>query len=426
MLKEMRYFMFLFAAIALLVLAAPFVFAVPGDLDSTFGTNGVVETDLGGHDVSTDIALQSDGKIIVVGSDFMNAFDFVVIRYNSDGSLDASFGTNGKVTTDIGGIDYARGVAIQADGKIVVAGRSTVNGEPEFTLVRYNVNGSLDTTFDNDGIVLTRFSGVSSADDEAYAIALQADGKIIVSGKADSKFALARYNSNGSLDNTFDDDGRVIDVSGTANSVLVQSDGKIIAVGGGIKLIRYLADGSRDTTFGTGGEVVTTNFPLYMSGIDAALQADGKIVVVGNSYSQFSDITTYDIVILRYEIGGSIDTAFGTDGIVIQDFGMGGDQGIGVAIDRNGRILVSGTVHDVSAETFALIQFNTNGSLDTSFSGDGIADSVTCCRAHKAVIQPDSNIVVTGYTSGANFLTARFLGDLELNEKVYLPLIVSP
>src|SRR5438094_1716665 len=253
------------------------VLAVDGDLDPTFGTDGKVLTDF---DHSTDIAyavaVQTDGKLVVVGTtyldnDFSNE-DFAVARYNPDGTLDKTFGVGGKVQTDFPGLAaVASSVVIQPDGKIVVAGGAfplfTFLGD--FKVVRYNPNGSLDTSFGDGGIVTTSFPGDGSY---AFAVALQSDGKIIATGTdfvdfnpgdmSNTDFALARYNPDGSLDTTFGNGGTVTtDFLGSeddAFSVLIQLDGKIVAVGSAndpakfydFAAVRYLSNGTIDTTFG--------------------------------------------------------------------------------------------------------------------------------------------------------------------------------
>jgi len=217
-----------------------------GSLDMTFGTGGkVITTPLG---PASSLAVQSDGKIVVVGA------GFTVARYNPDGTLDTSFAGDGTLTTDFGGYTWAQDVAIQADGKIVVAG---VGGE-RFALARYNPDGSMDTSFDDDGMVTTRFFGENI--ESAQGVAIQADGKIVAAGSAllnyDSAFAIARYNSDGSLDTSFGEDGKVTtDFDGdrsedAASGIAAQADGNIVAVGSGgpcippcyFALARYLGN----------------------------------------------------------------------------------------------------------------------------------------------------------------------------------------
>ncbi|MBI2337080.1 MAG: hypothetical protein HYU97_10030 [Deltaproteobacteria bacterium] len=241
--------------------------------------------------------------------------------------MDTTFGTGGLVTTDFSGssLDQASEMVLQSDGKIVVGGYSDAGGSNDFALARYSSDGSLDTTFGTGGLVTTDFSG--SSDDQARQMVLQSDGKIVVGGYSDAggsgDFALARYSSDGSLDTTFGTGGLVTtDFSGSsldqAGPVVLQSDGKIVVGGysdaGGsndFALARYSSDGSLDTTFGTGG-LVTTNFSGSSSDVAIAtvLQSDGKIVVGGISSAGGS----IDFALARYGSDGSLDTTFGTGG----------------------------------------------------------------------------------------------------------------
>ncbi len=294
------------AAVTMLSLstARQTAFAADGDLDPTFGVAGQVQTDFNhSTDIANAVALQSDGKLVVVGQSYTNndysGEDFAVARYNANGTLDNTFGVNGKVTTDFPGLAAVpSAVLIQPDGKILVAGGAfplfTFLGD--FKLVRYNSNGTLDTSFGSGGIVTTSFPGQGSY---AFAVALQPDGKIIAAGtdfvdfssddSSNTDFGLERYNSDGSPDTTFGNGGQVTtDFDGfndDAFSILVQPDGKLVAVGSAknpttyydFAAVRYLANGTIDTTFGVAGKVRTD---FGHAGIDqahsAVLQPDGK------------------------------------------------------------------------------------------------------------------------------------------------------
>ncbi len=235
---------------------APSLHAAPGDLDSSFGTGGLVTTDVAGNaDRGYSIAIQSDGYIVVAGYANPGSYDgFAVARYASDGFLDPSFGTGGLVTTDMSGnSDQGRSIAIQADGKIVVAGYAYDSGYDSFALARYNADGSLDISFGTGGKVTTDMSGNS---DRGHSVAIQSNGKIVVAGYAyDSgydSFAIARYNSDGSLDTSFATDGKVItDIAGNSDqghSLVIDGDGKIVVAGHAsagwddFALARYIGD----------------------------------------------------------------------------------------------------------------------------------------------------------------------------------------
>lgn len=264
--------------------------ASAGSLDVTFDGDGLVTTSLGDMEDAQAIAIQSDGKIVVAGAiSGSSTLDFLVIRYNSDGSLDFSFDSDGIVTVDFGETEGALGVAIQDDGKIVVAGYSDPpSGDTKFALARINPDGTLDATFDTDAKVI---SDLGTGYDYLSNVAIQDDGKIIAIGSKnvgtnDDDIALARYNSDGSLDTTFDSDGIVITPIGDGSdypySIVFQSDGRII-VGGGTEttsgvdffLVRYDSDGSLDASFDNDG-IVITDIAEYDSGGHVALQSDGK------------------------------------------------------------------------------------------------------------------------------------------------------
>src|SRR5581483_5691264 len=185
----------------------------PGALDASFGRGGRVVTNFGGTgDMARSVVVQPDGKLVAAGTtNVSGATDFALARYNSDGRLDHSFGTGGKVVTDFAGsYDSVGAVTLQADGKIVAGGWSVVDSIANFALARYNSDGTLDAGFGTEGKVRTDFGGVSS---QVFSIALQPDGKIVVAGYANvdggADFALARYNSDGTVDTTFGSEGKV-------------------------------------------------------------------------------------------------------------------------------------------------------------------------------------------------------------------------
>ena len=289
------------------------VVAADGDLDVSFGTGGKVVTSiLSQDDFAHSVAIQSDGKIVVAGETKNGTADeFALARYNADGTLDTSFGNaDGKVITNsANNSEHAYSLAIQSDGKILLAGASGNFGDyDDFALARYNTDGSLDTGFGTGGKVVTSFM---SQDDIVRSVALQSDGKIVVAGETKNgtydEFGLARYNSDGTLDTSFDGDGKVITNSNNngdhAYSVAIQSDGKILLAGASdntgnddFALYRYNTDGSLDASFGTGGKVVTAVGGGDDIGTSVAIQSDGKIVVVGHSENG----GYYDFALVRY------------------------------------------------------------------------------------------------------------------------------
>jgi uncharacterized delta-60 repeat protein len=403
-------------AVCLLFALSASTSAAPGDLDPTFGNGGIVisrGSNPNHLDTAWGMAIQPDGKIVVVGGGTVGEnWDFAVVRYNPDGSLDSSFGGTGIVITQLDPINYesAQSVAIQADGKIVVGGAGWI--------VRYNPNGSLDTTFNGTGIV-TPGSGVLS-------VAVQSDGKIVATGGDGlaSGVALVRYNADGSLDTTFNGTGKVITPGGAANSVAIQSDGRIIAAGSNhfgpnadFMLVRHNADGTPDTSFNGTGKVIT---PVGNSGggaNDLAIQTDGKIVVVGNSYD--SSVSSR-LAVVRYNPDGSLDTSFGGTGKILIPASEVSDNASSVAIQPNGKIVVAGSSGRFNiGSDFAVVRLNPNGSPDTSFNGTGkIITSVDNDfeYASSVAIQADGKIVVAGDAGdnsnvNTDFVVLRYQGD---------------
>jgi len=291
-----------------------------GSLDTSFGTGGLVTTTFGTSGCyASALALQADGKIIAGGTnylDFSSNSDFGLVRYNPDGTLDSSFGNGGLVSTEFDGmLDAASAVLIQSDGRIVAIGSASSSATfYDFALVRYLSNGSIDTTFGVAGRVRTDFGGSNL--DIAYAGALQPDGKIIAAGTTSNAngskitFGVARYNSNGTLDSSFDTDGLASINFGSflqaAYEVLIQSDGKIVTAGypnsegsdSDFLLARLNSNGSLDTTFGIGGKVRTSFGDLNGGAQAAVLQPDGKIVAAGWQATQTRK--GVEIVMARY------------------------------------------------------------------------------------------------------------------------------
>ena len=263
--------------------------AAPGDLDPTFGNGGIAIANIPAIIFYTAgaMAIQPDGKIVVAGEGTTGGYwDSATVRFNPDGSLDSSFGGTGGVVTRLSdNFDGAMAVAIQPDGKIVIVSSVFDGAWGKFGVVRYNPNGSLDTSFNGSGIVLTPVGSAGRPN----SVAIQTDGKIVVAGSnGTDSFAIVRYNPNGSLDTTFNGSGIVLTPVGRANSVAIQADGKIIAAGGVISgssftLVRYNADGSLDTSFNGTGIVSTPARNSWGGASDLAIQTDVKIVAVGYS-----------------------------------------------------------------------------------------------------------------------------------------------
>jgi len=399
--------------------------AQPGSLDATFGTGGKVTTDFGSlSDRGYAVAIQPDGKIVVAGeSNNGSDRDLAIARYDPDGTLDNTFGTEGKVTTDFAGADdYGWSVAIQPDGKIVVAGNTGSLLAFDFAVVRYNADGTLDNSFGTDGKVTTN---LGAGENYGQSVAIQPNGKIVVAGASGSgpnyDFALARYNADGTLDNGFGTDGKVTTDFGTGpdfgKGVAIQPDGKIVVAGESINdfaLARYNTDGTLDNSFGANG-LVTTDFGSTIDhGQAIAIQPDGKIVVAGES--------NFDFAVARYNTDGTLDNSFGLDGKVATDFGSDYDRGWSVAIQLDGKIIVAGYMLNGPDHDFALARYNTDGTLDISFSADGkvtTAIGTSDDYGRSVAIPPDGKIVLAGLTgsdtgTGSDLALARYLSGLNV------------
>lgn len=430
-----------------------------GTLDTNFGTGGKVATDFGASfDVARGIVLQSDGKIVTAGE---ASADFALARYQANGSLDSDFGTGGRVTTEFGEQGRARSVALQSEGKIVVAGSAfSASAGADFGVACYNPDGSLYSGFGAGGKVVTDFGAV----DSAYAVAVQGDGRIVAAGLTDfqpgtgADFAVVRYNQDGSLDSMFDGDGKVTgDVLAPSNDsapgdfggnpITVQSDGKIVVVGStghaaglDFAVARYHRDGSLDPDFGTGGQV-TTKFGGHAAGESVAIQTDGKIVVAGSAQQ---DSTGTNFALARYNPDGTLDTYFGSGGIVMTDFfsnpvdDVAGflvtfDHGRGLALQSDGKILVAGFSQrfefredfgdfTITRSDFALVRYNSDGSLDTEFGIGGklLTDfGSNWSLGYSVAVQSDGKIVMGGTAlrsdSAFDFALVRYNADGSLD-----------
>ena len=424
---------------SLTIFTSDSLFAQPGALDLSFGTGGIVLTDIGtSNDLGRGSALQNDGKIIVIGSSKINGTnDFILIRYNNDGSADSSFGENGIVITSFGVYDdTANAISIQDDGKIVVAGHAYNGTNNDIAVARYNADGSLDITFDNDGKTTT---SIGNGPESAQALLLQHDGKIVVTGYAYNgfsyDFALVRYNTDGSLDTTFDTDGKVVTHLGIGNdrglAIAQQSDDKIVIGGYSIganfsdfAILRFNPNGSLDTTFDTDGKVLTRigNFNDIIYGI--AIQNDGKIIAAGVTDAGTTNNNYNNFAIVRYNSNGSLDPTFETNGIASIDFALRNDIAKSVVIQNDNKIIVAGaSYYPNSIDDFALSRLNSNGSIDTTFGTNGktstIIGNATSEIANTILLQNDGKIILTGFsysftTNNYVFATARYNNDIDL------------
>jgi uncharacterized delta-60 repeat protein len=410
------------AVVSILAAASAFsATAAPGDPDTTFQISGRVSTVISGeityHNFGTGevsgqpaIALQSDGRIVIVGSCKIGAnWDLCVLRYGGGGTIDTTFGVSGAVTTDMQGADdFAAGIAIQPDGKIVVAATCentlTITTRRDFCVARYTATGALDTTFSGTGIVRTSFSNF---DDVATSVALQSDGKIVVAGycannagafNSASTFGIemcvARYMSTGELDTSFSGDGTLRTsiggasasfVRNKANAVAVASDGKIVLTGSQyvgtasgfsdteFLLVRLLPDGTLDTSFSSDG-IVTRTWTSWIYGSAVTIQPDGRILVAGYRLGGCGAAAEC-MIALRYNESGSPDATFGASGLVAIDVSAVGEAAYthSIALQTDGKIVLAGNCGGAGlSRKFCFARLHGDGDLDNSFATNGI------------------------------------------------------
>lgn len=386
--------------------------AAAGDLDPLFDGDGRLVTPVPASP-ATGVAVQNDGGIVVVGySSNGSNLDFRIHRYLSGGALDPSFSDDGMrmAFSGIMQTDRAWDVAVQPDGKIVVAGESG----GDFAIMRFTQNGSFDLTFSGDGRVKTDFG----AQDVATAIALTSDGKIVAggyTGPGDNSrvFALARYTAAGVLDSTFSRDGRQsLDFASGAGDEVTDLElvggGAVIAVGftdqvRKLALARFMVGGTPDPTFDGDGRV-TTDLPTPDEHLAAVeLGPQGTVVVGGTAGSGDPDF-----LLARYTAGGALDTSFSGDGFQIIDFSSIATM-TDLATQSDGKLVGVGTMGVLGSRRFAVARYKVGGALDTTFSGDGKVTTTfpTEVQANAGTLQPNGKIVVAGV--GGGWALARYL-----------------
>ena len=435
-----------------------------GRLDATFGNAGMVTTNASGASQAQALLLQSDGKLVAVGSNAVRTSsvqrEFALARYASSGSLDATFGTGGVVLTDFpNGLSSIRDDAsanaavLQPDGKIVVGGTATItvtgaggstSQQQDLALARYNTNGTLDTTFGSDGRVA--IDGASAFASIA-GMALQTDGKIVVADGSEQDFSLVRFTSTGVLDTTFGSGGFVsttfnggaLSTNDNSVAVAVQPDGKILAAGSAtystasqsyasrMAVARYTSTGALDSTFGSGGEAessfdttdgvhVHTASPVATS---LVVQPDGRIVLAG----AVEDDPSYRFGLARYNANGTPDTAFGTGGRVESNFFDTQQVGLALVLQPDGKLVLAGgsdcfyqTCNYAVTSNFLLARYLPSGALDGGFGDSGVVEthlSTGVDLAAALVLQADGNLVAAGtanFGPGSTFGLARYIG----------------
>lgn len=397
-----------------------------GDLDPTFNApDGYALYGGWNKDSYMGTAIQLDGKILV-STGILNGTDsdVAVLRYNPDGTLDADFATAGVFTYDSGnGDDCGRLIAVDVNGKITLTGYAHNGTDVDVLLMRLNADGTLDPFFGADGIVLYDNAG---RDDYGRAIAVQADGRILVTarstGDGTSIAMILRYEADGSPDTSFGLNGAVTYDGGKGNDgfrdIAVQSDGNIVVTGytktaAGFEVLtaRYDTQGTLDNSFGTDGIARYDGGNGNAGARGIAISADGKIVVSGSN-SNGSDL---DVVLLGYNSDGSLDPGFGTDGVVIYDGGAGNDNGRRLALQQGDKIVVVGNTHNGTDYDALVLRYDADGVADEDFGDAGVA-SFNLGRGDDwgegVAIQRDQNIVTVGgiANTATEVLTMRIIG----------------
>lgn len=400
------------------------VMAAGGDLVPGFGTSGVVMTDFaGGNDSAQAIAATLDGKIIAAGSATIpgQGTDFALACYDENGNLDPSFGTGGKATTDFfGANDGARGVAVQEDGKIVLSGFATNGSERQFAIARFNPDGSLDTTLDQDGKVVFDL-GLTS---EAFKVALQEDNKIVAVGDSRPQnsldFTIVRINPDGSTDNNFGTNGVVrVDFGNSDRAIdLAIDEANIFFCGIVVKtatdsdfgIVRLnISDGSLNNEFDGDGKV-TTDFYGKQDGaqgiriVDISDPANPKLLATG-----FATNDTSDFASARYNFDGSLDTAFDVDGKQMVDFSGGRDVAFGLFEQPDGDTVAIGWAGIGANFDLGMTKWDRFGGLDSGF---GLQGKYTLDTASSG-----NNVAFDGKIYGARIVTAGVgLNPITLND----------
>lgn len=402
----------------------------PGTLDSTFGSGGKVITPAGSGTYSANaVAVQADGKTLIVGGcSGALLFAFCAFRYNLDGTPDTSFGTAGKARTSVSSVSsVANAVAIQSDGKIVLAGNCAGSSNDEFCALRYNADGTLDTAFGTSGTVVTP---MGTGTDIANAVALQPDGKIVLAGScagaSDTDFCALRYQTNGTLDSTFGTNGIVITSLGqkdVARAISMQSDGKIVLAGNCTLMngfanwfcaLRYNANGTLDAGFVTG---FISDYSMATSNVgdpvSVDLQPDGKLVV---AYYCSQSTNPAGFCVQRIHSNGTVDSTFGTSGKVVALVGTGSAIATAIALQPDGKVLVAGYCTASNPPDFCALRLHSDGALDANFGTVGKVNTPIGTlddKVRSMAVQTDGKIVLAGNctnASGDDFCAARYDG----------------
>jgi uncharacterized delta-60 repeat protein len=371
--------------------AAPAVRPPGGLLDGAFGDGGVRTLAIGpGNSIAYRAAMQPDGKLVITGTSYDGTtFNILLARLQRDGQLDPTFGTGGIVTSKVGSKNSAgRALTVDRQGRLVVAGEMQVGDRIGFAIARYTAIGELDPQFGTGGLVSAPISGAGNS--IAYGVALTPDGHILVAGEAESKekvqtaphndFALARYDEQGRLDETFGDRGVVTTALGTGNDsardIALDGKGRIVLAGLSVSgrdnafaVARYDSRGRLDGKFGDDGTVVTRMGTGASDAFAVVVQPDSRIIAAGFTTNEENK----DFALVRYEASGDLDESFGRGGMAISPVGAGDDVIFDVGLDQSGRIVVGGLVANGERNEFGLMRYAPDGIVDPTFGVDGKA-----------------------------------------------------
>jgi uncharacterized delta-60 repeat protein len=402
-----------------------------GMLDNTFGSSGKVTTSVGtGNGEGWGMVIQDDWTIVVGGFEY-NGVDsnFALTKYTRDGVLDNTFGMNGKVTTAMGaGNSIIHSLALQPDGKILAAGWAWNGTGNDFATARYNPNGTLDSSFGNNGKVTT---SIAASNDMGTSVAMMSDWTIVVGGSSfngqNYDFALVRYLADGSLDNSFGINGKVITPMGNdndeINAITIQPDSSIVVAGtvssgsnNSFGVARYNANGMLDNSFGMNGKVITPGGVSDDEAYSIVLQPDGKIVIGGYSSNGVND----DFGLVRYLSNGNQDSTFGINGRVITAIGDSDEDVYSVLVQPDGKLVAAGSYLNNGIRNYAMVRYNADGNLDNNFGANGKVTTMISAsnnEAYAVAMQPDGKIIAAGYANDGtkeNFSVARYISGLSL------------
>lgn len=412
-----------------LISCSIFLSAQSGALDTTFNGTGIVFGNYTTGNNSADAMLiQPDGKILVTGGTGVGAsIKTGVSRHNPDGTLDISFGDNGKITFSSGWIkSFVNDMHLQPDGKIVLGGYRWNNSTGDFVMARLNPDGSFDPTFGTNGISIID----GGATEVAESFAVTDDGDFIIAGHVNDHFAMAKVKNNGTIDNSFGTEGWVItpfaDFAGYGQDISLNSEGRII-LGGLILdgyenkfqfgLAAYLPNGTLDPTFGEGGK---RNFHVGTDndfGLKVLQLKDGKILIGGHSWYATTPLR-YELAVAKLHLDGSFDNTYGTNGISKSRLITNGESYLAdMVLQEDGKLVLTGAANQGGSYDFGLVRLNEDGQMDTTFGDSGKVFThfagTSYGESYNVGIQPDGKILVSGDTAPANstvqYFIARYL-----------------